>query len=111
MKDQEVKLEERRQKRYKDLEAERERTRAIENAPELTEEQKAERKKVAQEELYKAFLESEQEKADIQALKDKKCSDVVLPIKEGEEDKKEEEDKKVDAPVEEEVPEPKIEEM
>jgi len=56
---QDIKLEERRQKRYVDLEAERERTKAIENAPELTEEEKAERKKVAQEEMYKAFLETE----------------------------------------------------
>ena len=56
---QDIKLEERRQKRYLDLEAERERTKAIENAPELTEEEKAERKKVAQEEMYKAFLETE----------------------------------------------------
>lgn len=100
---QEIKLEERRQKRYVDLEAERERTRALENAPELTEEEKAERKKVAQEELYKAFLESEQEKAEIAALADKKASDVVLPGKE--------EDKKDATTVEEEVPEPKIEEM
>jgi len=100
---QEIKLEERRQKRYVDLEAERERTRALENAPELTEEEKAERKKVAQEELYKAFLESEQEKAEIAALADKKASDVVLPGKE--------EDKKDTTTVEEEVPEPKIEEM
>lgn len=108
---QEIKLEERRQKRYKDLEAERERTRAIENAPELTEEQKAERKKVAQEELYKAFLESEKEKAEIAALANKKCSDVVLPIKEGEEDKKEEDKKETAEEKEEAVPEPKIEEM
>lgn len=100
---QEVKLEERRQKRYVDLEAERERTRALENAPELTEEEKAERKKVAQEELYKAFLESEQEKADIAALADKKASDVVLPGQE--------EDKKDATTAEEEVPEPKIEEL
>ena len=52
-------------------------------------------------------MESEKEKAEIAALKDKKCSDVVLPIKEGEEeDKKETTEEKGEV-----VPEPKIEEM